>query len=53
MVIAGAILLGCVVIAWSVYFVGRRIARVLFGIGVILETDDAVKSEMRKRIDRL
>lgn len=32
--------LGCCVVAWSVFFVGRRIARVLWALLVIAEKDE-------------
>lgn len=53
MLIAGAILAGCGLIAWSIFFVGRRIARVLWGLLIVAEKDErqrAIYEEQHKVI---
>lgn len=47
------ILFGACIIAWSVFFVGRRIARVLWGILIVAEKDEqqrAIYEEQSRRI---
>jgi hypothetical protein len=46
---------GCALIAWSVFFVGRRIARVLWGILIVAEKDEkqrAIYEEQERRLFR-
>lgn len=53
MLIAVAILLGCSLIAWSIFFVGRRMARVWWGILVVLEKDDIQRDTYQKQREHL
>lgn len=46
--VALAVLLGCCIIAWSIFFVGRRIARVLWGLLIVAEKED----EQREILER-
>lgn len=36
---------GCALIAWSVFFVGRRIARVLWALLIVAEKDEEQRRE--------
>jgi len=53
MLIAVAILLGCSLIAWSIFFVGRRIARVLWGLLVVAEKDDEQRAIYQQQREHL
>lgn len=55
MAIVVAIIGGCCIIAWSVYFVGRQIARVLWGILIVAEKDEqqrAIYEEQNSKLFR-
>lgn len=53
MLIAGAVVLGCGLIAWSIFFVGRRIARVLWGLLVVAEKDDIQRDTLQRQREHL
>lgn len=57
----GAVFVGCCIlagaglVAWSVFFVGRRIARVLWGLLIVAEKDEqqrAIYEEQNRRMFR-
>lgn len=49
MLIAFAVVCGCGLIAWSIFFVGRRIARVLWGLLVVAEKDDMQREVLERQ----
>ncbi len=52
-VIAVAILAGASLVAWSIFFVGRRIARVLWGILIVIEKDERQRAILEAQERRL
>lgn len=47
------ILAGCALVAWAIFFVGRRIARVLWGLLCAVENDKEQKEILERQRDHL
>lgn len=47
------VIAGCSLIAWSIFYVGRRIARVLWGLLIVAEKDEQQREIYEEQSRRL